>query len=304
MTTERGASASVLAAAALWGTTGTAAAFAPDVSPPTVGAVAMGVGGLLQAAVNAPALRRHGREIRANLGVVVLGALCVFAYPLAFYTSMRIGGVALGTTVSLASAPLASAVIERFTDRRRLGARWLTACALGIAGSALLSLSHGGDGDGSVLLGVALGLVAGGTYAGYSWALRRLMRRGVPRSAFAGVVLGAGGVALLPVIAAHGGRLAEAAPLSWWMLAYLAVVPMFLGYVLFSRGLGGIDATTATTLTLIEPAVATVLAVTILHEHLPAAGWVGMALLVAALAVLTRPGGDRLRPQTTPMSTS
>lgn len=40
---------SVLIAATLWGTTGTAAAFAPDVPSIAIGAVAMGGGGLLQA---------------------------------------------------------------------------------------------------------------------------------------------------------------------------------------------------------------------------------------------------------------
>ena len=40
---------SVLLAAILWGTTGTAAAFAPDVPAMAIGAVAMGGGGFLQA---------------------------------------------------------------------------------------------------------------------------------------------------------------------------------------------------------------------------------------------------------------
>ena len=39
----------VLAASVLWGTTGTAATFAPGVGPLAIGAAAMGLGGLLQA---------------------------------------------------------------------------------------------------------------------------------------------------------------------------------------------------------------------------------------------------------------
>lgn len=41
---------------------------------------------------------------------------------------------------------------------------------------------------------------------------------------------------------------------------------------------------------LLEPAVAAVLAVTVVGEHLPAAGWTGITLVVACLAVLTVPG--------------
>ena len=83
--------------------------------------------------------------------------------------------------------------------------------------------------------GVALGLVAGATYAGYSWTLRRLMNRHVPRGAATGAVLGLGGVILAPI--AIGLTLTASIPTTAWLvLVHLAIVPMFLGYVLFSRG--------------------------------------------------------------------
>ena len=50
---QRWGALSVVAASVLWGTTGTAATFAPGVSPLAIGAVAMGAGGLLQALVAA-----------------------------------------------------------------------------------------------------------------------------------------------------------------------------------------------------------------------------------------------------------
>ena len=53
-------------------------------------------------------------------------------------------------------------------------------------------------------------------------------------------------------------------PSSWSNAAvgtYMALVPMFLGYVLFGWGLAHVTASTATTLSLLEPAVAAVLAV-------------------------------------------
>lgn len=282
--------ASVFAAAVLWGTTGLAAAFAPTVSPLVIGAVAMGGGGILQIAANTDAMRANSAALRANAAVIIVGALCVAVYPLAFYTSMRVGGVALGTVVSLASAPMASAVIERVLDDRALTARWMIACLVGIAGAAALCLTEGsGDPGSSIGLGVALGLVAGATYGGYSWVLRRVMSRRIPRGAATGAVLGLGGVILVP-IAVVGLVLTASIPASAWLvLGYLALVPMFVGYVLFSRGLAGIDATTATTITLVEPAVATLLAVVILHEHVGVSGWVGLALLTLALLILAAP---------------
>lgn len=292
----------VLAAAVLWGTTGTAATFAPGVGPLAIGAAAMGVGGLLQATVAGRAAAAHARTLREHRGLVLIGAAAVAVYPLAFYSSMRLAGVAVGTVVSLGSAPLASALVERLVDRRRLSRRWLVGATVGLAGVALLcaaqalagrSAADGGAGGGSAaaagpLAGVLLGLVAGATYALYSWVAHRLMRVGVPSRAAMGAVFGVGGVLLLPVLAATGAPLVA----SWGNAAvgvYMALVPMFAGYLLFGWGLGHVPASTATTLTLLEPAVAAVLAVLVVGERLPAAGWAGVALVVACLVVLTAP---------------
>ncbi|EYR98824.1 putative membrane protein [Acinetobacter baumannii 45057_4] len=46
-----GGTIAILVASFLWGTTGTAAAFAPTLGPLAIGAVAMGGGGLLQALI-------------------------------------------------------------------------------------------------------------------------------------------------------------------------------------------------------------------------------------------------------------
>ncbi|MBU5423232.1 DMT family transporter [Cellulomonas hominis] len=285
----------VLAAAVLWGTTGTAATFAPDVGPLAIGAAAMGLGGLLQAATAHRLLRDHRAALGRRRGLVLLGAVAVAVYPLAFYSSMHLAGVAVGTVVSLGSAPLAAALVERAVDGRRLSRRWLAAATVGLAGVALLcgtQAAGGAGGTGAGAVGVALGLVAGATYALYSWVAARLMAGGVPSRAAMGAVFGAGGVLLLPVLAATGAPLLASGG-NAAVGAYMALVPMFAGYVLFGWGLARVAASTATTLTLLEPAVAAVLAVLVVGERLPAAGWAGAALVVAGLAVLTVPGPGR-----------
>ncbi|ETA06533.1 DMT family transporter [Gordonia alkanivorans] len=296
---ERAGILAVTLTAFLWGTSGTAAALAPALSAVTIGAIAMSGGGLLQGAINARAVRAAWPSLMQRWPTVLAGGVCVAIYPLCFYGSMRVGGVALGTVVSLASAPLFSAVIERFAEGRALTTRWSVACALGIAGSVALALSrsessHGDSVSGSTASawGVVLGLGAGATYAGFSWAMRRLMNEGLARGASAGGVMGLGGVLLLPVVAVCVPSVIEH-PESLVVLAYLVVVPQFLGYVLFSRGLRRIDSSTATTITLIEPAVATVLAVVVLSESITAVGWMGIGVLAVALVVLMAPARRR-----------
>jgi DME family drug/metabolite transporter len=133
------------------------------------------------------------------------------------------------------------------------------------------------------MLGVGLGLAAGTTYAIYSWAAHRLIGRGVTTRAAMGSVLGLGGLLLLPVLLATGSPLAA----SWAdaaVGAYLALVPMFTGYLLFGWALAGVSASTATTLSLLEPAVAAILAVTVVGERLPVAGWAGSCSSLGAVS--------------------
>jgi DME family drug/metabolite transporter len=110
-----------------------------------------------------------------------------------------------------------------------------------------------------------------------------------------GAVFGFGGALLLPVLLLTGAPILA----SWHnfaAVAYLALVPMFAGYALFGRGLAAIPASTATSLSLLEPAVAAIIAVLVLHERLPVLGWVGMGVLLASLLALTAPVGWR-RPE-------
>lgn len=271
----------------LWGTTGTAATFS-TAGPFAIGAAALGIGGLLQAVVAIPALRGMRSRLWERRAIVAVGALAVAVYPLAFYSSMHLAGVAVGSVVSLASAPLFSGVLERVIDRRPLSRWWMLAALLGVIGSVLLCVSRLDSGPQvgvDSMVGVAVGLVAGATYATYSWASRRLMDDGVDRGAAMGAVFGVGGLLLMPVLVITGAPLIS----SWQNAAvgvYMALVPMFLGYLLFGYGLTKIPSSTATTVTLTEPAVATLLAVLIVGERLDAVGWTGIATIGVVLIVL------------------
>ena len=272
----------------LWGTTGTAATFAPAAGPLAIGAAALGIGGLLQGLIAIGPLVRRAASLRRHRGLLIVGAVAVAVYPLAFYSSMQQAGVAIGTVVSLASAPLASGLLELLVERRVLSRWWMVAAGLGVLGSVLLCLSKPGaetSTTASTGLGVALGLAAGGCYAVYSWVAHRLIGHGVGRAASMGAVFGAGGALLIPVLLLTGAPLVASVG-AFSVAAYLALVPMFLGYLLFGFGLTRVSPSTATTITLSEPAVAAVLAVVVVGERLAPLGWIGLAVLGAALTVL------------------
>ncbi|MDD2463307.1 MAG: EamA family transporter [Desulfobulbus sp.] len=287
--------AGVFIASMLWGTTGTAATFAPELSPLAIGAVAMGIGGLLQGLIAAGAILHQRRQIANHLPYLLTGGLAVAVYPLAFYTSMRFAGVAIGTVISIGSAPLLSALIEyRLDGGLRLSRKWMCGATLGVSGIVLLGLAESsakqvGTGD-HATAGILLALVAGFTYAFYSWSARRLMQEKIAPRAVMGVTFSAGGVLLMPVLLMTGAPLLH----SWTNAAvgmYMALVPMFIGYICYGMGLARMRASTATTITLLEPVVAAVLAVMVVGEKLPPEGWFGIGLIVTCLVIITVPSG-------------
>jgi DME family drug/metabolite transporter len=103
-----------------------------------------------------------------------------------------------------------------------------------------------------------------------------------------GAVFGAGALPLLVVLVFTGGPLVSDFD-NLTRGVYLALGPLVLAYLLFGYALTRASASLVTLVTLLEPVFATVLAVFLLGEVLPAVGWAGIALLVSGVAVATVP---------------
>ena len=287
----------VVIAALLWGTTGTAARLAPELSPITIACVAMGLGGILQALLALPAIMSSLSQLHQQRRLLITGSCAVAIYPLAFYCSMHFAGVAVGTVISIGSAPLFSALIENRLDKSGLTKQWIGGAAIGIIGIGLLAQMHSApsavSGQASSALGVTLGLVAGLTYALYSWTARRMMVNGVVSRAAMGSTFGLGGLLLLPLLIMTGTPLLT----SWQNAAvggYMAVFPMCMGYLCYGMGLARIKASVATAITLLEPVVAALLAVFFLGESLSPVGWSGIGLIIFSLIITAWPRRNKL----------
>jgi DME family drug/metabolite transporter len=324
----------IVLAALLWGTTGTAATLLPgDVSPLATGAATMGVGGLLLA-LTAPratiAVLRGGAPAWRR---ILPGALAVAVYPLAFYSSMSLAGVAVGNVVALGTAPVFAALLERFVaprgSGRPLDRRWALSAEAAVVGVALLVGAGAGHGQADVaaaangtatgtaagtaagppatipvgtsadpsadlLAGIALGLLAGLAYAVYTDTAGRLIRDGHPSRGAMAAQFGVGAVLLVPVLLLTGAPLLQSTA-SIGVVAYLALGPMFVAYLAFGRGLRTVPGSRATTVTLLEPVVATLLAVVVVGERLAPLGWLGVALVLTGVVAVALAGPGRSR---------
>ncbi|NOI91487.1 EamA family transporter [Vibrio splendidus] len=288
----------ILFASILWGTTGTAASFAPDLSPLAIGAFSMGVGGLMQAGLAYRKILFAFDKLLQNKKLLAVSALALAVYPLAFYSSMKLSGVAIGTVVSIATAPFFSALLECLISKNNnINKRWLTSFAIGVVGIGLLVFSESSStnesGDDLKLLGIALGLLAGLCYAIYSWATKALIDKGIKSQAAMGSIFGLGAMLLLPTLWFTGDNLFSSQT-NVLVISYLTLIPQCLGYIAFSFGLRHVTASSANLLTLFEPVVAAVLAVCVVGELIPFIGWLGMFLIVLCLLIQSKPSKGTL----------
>ncbi|PPG91792.1 EamA family transporter [Rathayibacter sp. AY1F3] len=281
----------VLLAAVCFGTTGTAQALgAAGVDPLLLGAARIVLGGaLLAALLGVEALRRRSRSrpTRAVVLLVVLGAVGVAAYQPAFFTGTAQNGVAVGTIVALGSAPAFTGLLEWLVLRTTPSPRWFASTALAAVGVVLLS---GGGSGGVTLPGLAASAGAGASYALYAVCGKLLLERGLSPVAAMGAQFGAAALLALPfLLLGDPSRLSGSIPAVLW----LGVATVAVAYTFFARGLRVLPAATVSTLTLLEPATATLLGVAVLGERLTTGAVLGVAVLVAAVLLLAVRGRRR-----------
>ncbi len=272
----------ILGAALLWGTTGTAQAFAPaGFDPKVIGAMRLLIGG---AALLGLTIHRQelGRLCDWNWFSVLLAALFTAIYQLCFFAAVAKTGVAVGTIVGIGSAPIFGGALGIIFRGERPGRRWLMATLLAITGCVLLSLSGG---DVAIdTYGILLALGAGAAYAGYTLMVKGLLEKHTPNAVMALVVC-FGAVMLLPwLLNSDLNWLLQ--PRSLAVVLHLGLVTMALSYWLFARGLQTVQVSTAVTLSLAEPMTATVLGILVLGEQLNTQAFTGIIVILAGLVLL------------------
>jgi inner membrane transporter RhtA len=213
------------------------------------------------------------------LAVVAFGLVLAFMN-LAFYSS--IARIPLGVAVTIEFVgPLGVAVAG---SRRPLDLVW---AALAAGGILLLAPFAAGDALGLDSVGVALAVLAGGFWAAYILLSARVGRV-APGGGGLAVAMSVGAIALLPlgVIGAGTALLDPGLLLAGAAVALLSsVVP----YSLELAALRRMSTAAFGVLMSLEPAIATLVGLVLLHETLGARTVVALALVTIASIGATRP---------------
>ena len=287
MTSDRFGSAgsallAVAGAAALFGTTGTAAALGPDdLSPVTAGVWRSVIGGVALVVVAVARGEAPWRYPR-RLGTTLLGGVAVAAYQLTFFEAVDRTGVAVGTLVTIGTGPVVAGILDGVVGRHRPTTQWFVGAGVALAGVVLLS----GGGDSVDAGGLAFAVVAGASFPFYGFAAQRLMedRPVVPAMAS---TFGVGALLVLPLALSRSAE-AFASAGSVVTILYLGLATLALAYVLWGVGLQQLRLSLVVVVTLLEPAVASTLAVVVLDEALTLSLVVGILLVGMGVVLASR----------------
>lgn len=294
----------VLAAALLFGTTGTSMALGPDETTPlSVGAVRLVIGGSGLALIAFVLARRHARQAAAEgtrflrlssggirpIVLMLLTGLCLALYQPLFFLGTQQNGVAAGTVVALGSAPILAGLLEWLLTRRVPRITWMLATGLATVGVVLLGSGgeapSAGGGGGTDAFGLLASVGAGATFAVIANAQRRLLDQGWDPFTVVGSMGASSAVLSTLVLPFVDLRWLATAP-GLVMALWLGLATISIAYVMFTWGLGGLTAATAATLTLGEPLTAAVLGIVVLQERLSVLAIIGLVVLAAGLALL------------------
>ena len=272
----------VLFAAMLWGTTGTTQTFLQQgISPFAVACVRSGIGGgvLLVLVVLMRKMNWHNWPWKWTIAA----AFTIALFQCLFFSSIRFTGVAIGTVVTIGSAPVFAGVLEWMIWKVKPSRIWALATSFAIAGCILLFVNRG---EAVVdVFGVLLALCGGLMFALYTNVSKQLTKRAETLPAVA-MTFSLCALFLVPLALMDGvtwiGNMHNFVP-----MLYMGIMTTSVAYLLFLGGLRLVSSSAAVTLSLAEPLTAALLGVFFLGEYLSWTSWGGVLLILGGILVLT-----------------
>lgn len=280
----------IVCAAILWGTTGTAQSFSQlTLSSYWVGAIRLLVSGLfLLLWVGISDTRSLSLRVISALPwrLIIIAALSMCTYNLAFFAGVRLSGVAIGTAITIGSGPVWAGILQAIWMRQFPDRTWWLAVGTAVSGLLIATMGSLQTNTAISLTGISLCLLGGLSYAVYALTTKKLVTTSAPGIVTA-LVFSSAAIIALPAAYALAGPAIISRP-DIVVLLWLGVVATGIAYLFFSTGVQHVNGATAVALALAEPITAVVLAIFIVGETQTPLSLAGMVVVFFGLCLIIR----------------
>ena len=253
--------------------------FAEGMDPASVAFWRMAVSGMcfLVHALLRGGLKASGRDF---VSMVLFGAVNVSLVILSLQISIQKSGGAIAI-ILMFTAPAWVALFSRMLFHETISSVKLAALTLATIGTTLVCLSGGSLGGEVSYVGIGCGLLSGFTYAFQFLFFTWYKDRYSTQALFAFTFIPA--AVVLSFFASFNGMTLHAAA----ALFVLSVVSTYVSYFWYGQSLRYLSPVQAAILGNLEPVVSTLLCWWIWNENFSFIGWVGCALVIGSVLLLT-----------------
>ena len=245
------------------------------------------IGGLVLAPLGWSDLHKRGTKLSRGdiLWLAAVGIMGVSISMLAFQYAVGYCNAATASSIICLNPLFTMFIAHLFTSEKMDRAKWM-ACGLGLI-AAVFMIRPWDVQPGNTPQGLVLALVAASTFGAYTVMGKRTIGR-IGSLAQTSVSFLIGSAVLLVIMIFTDRPVVAGVIDNWLLVAYIGIVVTGVGYICYFTAIRYSDATTGAIAFYIKPAIAPVLAVIFLGEHIYWNTVVGVVLLIGASVLILR----------------
>jgi drug/metabolite transporter (DMT)-like permease len=249
-----------------------------------------GLAGLLMIPVYAVHRRNNGAALWrwADVPVLVALGMCGVALNQIFFILGIAKTNVAHASIMIAMTPMLVLLLAAAQGQEKIGVAKVIGMATAASGVAILQLSRNGN-SGATVAGDVFVFLAAFTFAIFSVSGKRVTGR------FSNITLNTfayccAGVVLIPITiwSGRGVQLEQVSPSAWTAIAYMAVFPSVVCYLIYYYALGQIPASRVSAFSYLQPLIAIVIALPVLGERPTSTLLMGGAFVLTGVFVTER----------------
>jgi drug/metabolite transporter (DMT)-like permease len=231
-----------------------------------------------------------GRDGRNWLALTGLGLVGVFGYNLLFFLGLSLAPATDGSMIIPVLSPVITTALSVLLGHRRLASTQVLGLGAAVLGAATyITGAPAEPGSGHRIIGDALFVAAAACWSTYTVLGRPILGRlAAQRVSTYTTAIGALALGLVASPFVGDVDVARLDGVFWLNMAYLAILPTALAYVLYYRAVHRLGATTAATMMFLVPVVGMVCGIVLLHESINPTQVVGSIMMLGGAFLATR----------------